>query len=530
MGLTKVTYSMIDGASANVFDFGAVGDGVTDDSTAIQAALNSGATSVYLPSARYYCSVGITVPPTVSLWSDDFAPSNGGSYGTALVFDLNVATCVTTGGSTANNKASTIKGFSVVRKAGTPPTGSIGVLVQNSYASLVEDIGCFNHDIGFKYQSNGDQLGIACMNNRLYTGEIYDSHVVVDSWPECRFNQCRFGSNGGIDKNCNSYIRIQGGSTTNPACGPNTVVAVNCQFNQGINKAAAFIDFKHKLAGSVNDFGLFQIDTCHIEAVDAGIKTDATINSLQRVMICNTSYISPATEFFVLNAATQINECVLSNNLIFAKLTINTTPQINFLNVNSSQFTELVSVTGAGSSVVTFSDNIYRGGLTIAGTFASGNAQFKGGSVAGGVLTYTATNATIDVGPYNYLSNWTPTLTFGGASTGITYAARSGKYSIINNVVTLYFAIELSSKGSATGNAAITGLPFNVNTNWPLTGQIIPYIVNVSGLSNVASSVISSTFNRIDLDSYGATGNTALTDANFTNTTKINGSVSYYLS
>lgn len=41
MSLTKATYSMISGAPVNVFDFGAVGNGITDDTAAIQAAINS---------------------------------------------------------------------------------------------------------------------------------------------------------------------------------------------------------------------------------------------------------------------------------------------------------------------------------------------------------------------------------------------------------------------------------------------------------------------------------------------------------
>lgn len=63
MALTKVTYSMIDGAPVNVLDYGAVGDGVADDTVAIQAALNTGST-VYFPDGTYKVTAPLAISPT----------------------------------------------------------------------------------------------------------------------------------------------------------------------------------------------------------------------------------------------------------------------------------------------------------------------------------------------------------------------------------------------------------------------------------------------------------------------------------
>lgn len=52
MSLTKVSFSMITGAAINVLDYGAVGNGTTDDTAAIQAALDAALDqqkSLYLP-------------------------------------------------------------------------------------------------------------------------------------------------------------------------------------------------------------------------------------------------------------------------------------------------------------------------------------------------------------------------------------------------------------------------------------------------------------------------------------------------
>jgi len=55
MALTKVSYSMIAGASVNVIDYGATGNGTTNDTAAIQAAIDSRTSggTVYFPCGTY---------------------------------------------------------------------------------------------------------------------------------------------------------------------------------------------------------------------------------------------------------------------------------------------------------------------------------------------------------------------------------------------------------------------------------------------------------------------------------------------
>ena len=75
MSLTKVSYSMINGAVFNVLDYGAIGNGVADDTVAIQAAIDAAspqtltdlAGTVFLPRGKYK----ITQP--LNLTSDDGA-------------------------------------------------------------------------------------------------------------------------------------------------------------------------------------------------------------------------------------------------------------------------------------------------------------------------------------------------------------------------------------------------------------------------------------------------------------------------
>lgn len=70
MSLTKVTFSMIEGSPANVLDYGATGNGVTDDTAAFVAAA-AAAKVVYVPAGEYAISGTITISLNGSHWFGD---------------------------------------------------------------------------------------------------------------------------------------------------------------------------------------------------------------------------------------------------------------------------------------------------------------------------------------------------------------------------------------------------------------------------------------------------------------------------
>lgn len=71
------------------------------------------------------------------------------------------------------------------------------------------------------------------------------------------------------------------------------------------------------------------------------------------------------------------------------------------------------------------------------------------------------------------VKSFTPTLSFGGGSTGLTYSIQLGRYQRFADVIHFYINISLSAKGSSTGDAAVAGLPFTAlnvaNVNVPVS-------------------------------------------------------------
>jgi hypothetical protein len=120
---------------------------------------------------------------------------------------------------------------------------------------------------------------------------------------------------------------------------------------------------------------------------------------------------------------------------------------------------------------------------------------------------------------------WTPALVFGGASVGMT-ASNSGASIRIGPFVIAVARINLSAKGSSTGAAAITGLPFAEGAG--VGGVYVPqFYVNLAGLTGAIFGLIGAGNSVVGLQQHAAGTVIAVTDANFTNTSTLNGTCIY---
>jgi hypothetical protein len=134
------------------------------------------------------------------------------------------------------------------------------------------------------------------------------------------------------------------------------------------------------------------------------------------------------------------------------------------LATNNVQVASIQSATG--TPAITFAAN---GQMTLANTplqLTSGQIKFP--------LTKNASADANTLDDYEE-GTWTPSVTFGGGSTGVTYSARNGYYTKIGNLVYLTCLINLTSKGSSAGQFRIAGLPFTTtsSTNYRATSTSV---------------------------------------------------------
>jgi hypothetical protein len=124
---------------------------------------------------------------------------------------------------------------------------------------------------------------------------------------------------------------------------------------------------------------------------------------------------------------------------------------------------------------------------------------------------------------------WTMGVSFGGASVGVTYGVRTGTYTKVGRKVTVNGLMSLSNKGTSTGAATITGLPFAIASGNPqyATAAICLFNVSYTGQFYAFGNVGGTSITLEEVSSLGAP--TTITDTQFVNNSSLVVSLTYFV-
>jgi hypothetical protein len=124
---------------------------------------------------------------------------------------------------------------------------------------------------------------------------------------------------------------------------------------------------------------------------------------------------------------------------------------------------------------------------------------------------------------------YTPSLTFGGAAVDMTFGARAGDYVRIGRLVMWTATITLTAKGSSTGAAKITGLPFAKGATAGVGNPVsVAYYDTMTGLTSPLFGIVDNGATTVSLFDGGAAAAASVDEGNFNDTTTIQVGGSYF--
>ena len=229
--------------------------------------------------------------------------------------------------------------------------------------------------------------------------------------------------------------------------------------------------------------------------------------------------------------------CAISKNLGVASSGFRITAGTGAGASASNGFLAFNSLTAEIAGTFTATERMRIDGSTGAATFSSSVTVGAGLSLSGATApasgiefpaTQVASASANNLDDYEE-GTWTMGVAFSGASVGVTYSNNTGTYVKIGRQVTVNGYISLTSKGSSTGSARITGLPFaipNLNQNYSAVSlwfENVTYLGQAQGYGQINSTDIY--LNQIT--ELGILSN--ITNTNFANNSALVISLTYFV-
>lgn len=152
---------------------------------------------------------------------------------------------------------------------------------------------------------------------------------------------------------------------------------------------------------------------------------------------------------------------------------------------------------------------------------SAANPTFTGIITTGGAVKFPSVQVpSADVNTLDdYVEGtWTPVLSFGGASVGITYGTQLGRVTKVGRLAHVEMTILLTSKGSSAGTLAIAGIPYAPGMNTPaivITNGFAATVHQLVGFLPAATQIF-------NMYSFGPVSSVPIADTDLSNTSSIN--------
>lgn len=496
--------------------FGAAGDGITDDTAAIARAIDEirlGGGILYFPAGTYLISSTLFLPSGTTVMGDGPATILYAVRGTGWVLNTPGSSAYSYGNfrvlfANANWDADTITDENFVFMNFSADLDGADSVERKALARMVS---CRNTEFTAITTKGGGSVieHIHTENSNIHDCRFFDCHGSAcdhysgfkDAWvTNCYVRQTAISSN-------NPAIQFTGTNNNNTN---NTSDGVVCTGNRvlctgGMLSNVGGISITASGAGGTvnnalianNDVDMDGLTAGGILCYGGGDNWKITGNSVRNINDYNCIFVLP-------NGYGTVSRVHVADNRVFDSTRLSVSGRI-------------ITVEADGSTVI---DNDILGCECTTGVYLEGDdSVLRIGSLHGTAYTnayQVLGTVTVDG---EITGTWTPEIQFGGATTGITYASRTATYTRQGSLTYVEAYIVLSSKGSATGQALIFGLPFPDVTGSTPPSRLMPSIAdNTNGLTEEPYIFVSD--DAIVLRT-GTFGGSNLNETNFKNNTII---------